>query len=87
MAKINDLKEIYEYLSEKYTKWYCSSSKNEKAEIERLVHYYLENIDDAIYSEMSNERARGFCDSQFFEDDIRRCINILNEKLHPTINS
>lgn len=81
MVKNNNLQEIYEYLSEKYTKWYCSSSKSEKAEIERLVHYYLENIDDAIFSEMSNERARGFCDSQFFRDDILRCLNILEEKL------
>lgn len=81
MAKNNDLKAIYEYLSEKYTTWYCSSTKAEKARIERSVYNYLDNIDDSLYIEMNDGRASGLCGSQFFRDDILRCLNILEEKL------
>jgi len=80
MVKNNNLQEIYEYLSEKYTKW-CCSNKAEKARIERLVYFYLDNIDDALYPELNEGRGSGLCCSQFFKDDIQRCLRILEEKL------
>jgi len=82
MIKNNNLQEIYGYLSEKYTKWCCSSSKSEKAEIERFVFNYLNNIDDALYPELNGGRGSGLCSSQFFKEDILRCLSILEDKLH-----
>ena len=49
--------------------------------LERSVYNYLDNIDDSLYIEMNDGRASGLCGSQFFRDDILRCLNILEEKL------
>lgn len=82
MIKNNNLQEIYEYLSEKYTEWYCSSTKADKTRIERSVYNYLDIIDDSLYPELNEGRGSGLCGSQFFKDDILRCLSILEDKLH-----
>ena len=75
------LNEIYDFLSKKYEDWYCSASKAQKAQIEQLVYDFMDNIDGALYAELNEGLGSGLCGSQFFKDDILRCLSILEDKL------
>lgn len=81
VKKISDYKTILDYLEDKYNKWYITTNKKARREIQMHVFQYIDNIDDTLYIEANEGRASGLCSSQFFEEDLKRLINLLRAKI------
>ena len=70
-------KEYLDFLHEKYTEWYTQPKKrNEIADEIRLV---ADHWDDEIYIHLNQGRASGLFKHGFFESDIHRAFELLNE--------
>lgn len=80
VKKISDYKIILDYLEDKYNEWY-TTTKKDRSKIEMHVFQYVNNIDENLYGEANEGRASGLCSSQFFEEDLKRLINLLRAKI------
>lgn len=85
VKKISDYKTILNYLEYKYNEWCTTTNKKNRSTIEMHVFQYVDNIDDTLYIEANEGRASGLCSSQFFEEDLKRLINLLSDKIKTNI--
>lgn len=79
-------KEYLDYLHEKYTEWFTQPKKRKK--IEEEIRIVADHWDDEIYIHLNQGRASGLFKYGFFESDIHRACELLNEivnegKPHP----
>ena len=76
-----DLKDLLEYLQDKYDQWYVAR-KLDKERIEDLVYQFIDkNLDDTLYIEVNDGRAAGLCAFPHFEEDLKKIISIIENKL------
>lgn len=80
--KETDPQIILNFLEDKYETWYSCKDKKKRDFIEECVYNYLQFIDDSIYIEVMDGRASGLCSYPYFEEDLRKLINILNQRIN-----
>lgn len=85
VKKISDYKIILDYLEDKYNEWCTTTNKKNRRTIEMHVFQYVNNIEDTLYIEANEGRASGLCSSHFFEEDLKRLINLLSDKIKTNI--
>lgn len=85
VKKISDYKTILNDLEDKYNEWCTTTNKKDRSTIEMHVFQYVDNIDDTLYIEANEGRASGLCSSHFFEEDLKRLINLLSDKIKTNI--
>lgn len=80
---MNDDKNIYDYLENKYTEYLLAHRKIDKEKIERDVRDFARyNIPDETYIKLSDGHASGLFEPGFFESDLGRSVQTLREKLN-----
>lgn len=78
------LKETLDRLTELYDNWLLYSNKRDRSNTEDAIIRIINNrqyIPDDIYIEACDGSASGLCQHGFFENDLRRLIFIIKNKL------
>lgn len=73
----NKAKEYYNYLDEKYTEWY--THPKQRSAIETEIYKAAMQWDVDIYVYLRDGRATGLFETGFFESDIQKAFELLEE--------